>query len=103
MGRLQFHMEILQGNVGTWTHALVHSWHSYTRSRLALQMWMDSTGVSFVTEEARIQGRKVSYPYLLDQKGEPRLDSTNAFMIWFCERCDIVTKKSPPQQATPQF
>ena len=31
---------------------------------------------------------------LLDAEGEPRLASTNAFMIWFCERCDIVTKKS---------
>ena len=57
-------------------------------------MWADSTGTSFAIEEAKIDGRKISYPYLLDVKGQPRLESTNDFMIWFCERCDIVTKKS---------
>ena len=55
-------------------------------SRVALQMWTDETSVSFAIEEAKIDGRKISYPYLLDAKGEPRLESTNAFMIWFCER-----------------
>ena len=68
-------------------------------SRVSLQMWTDETGVSFVIEEAKIDGRKISYPYLLDQKGEPRLESTNDFMIWFCERCDIVTKKSVVEKA----
>ena len=68
-------------------------------SRVSLQMWMDSTGVSFMIEEAKIQGRKVSYPYLLDEKGEPRLESTNDFLVWFCERCDIVTKKSVVEKA----
>ena len=61
-------------------------------SRLSSQIWMDSTGVSFVIEEAKIEGRKISYPYLLDEKGEPRLESTNDFLVWFCERCHIVTK-----------
>ena len=82
-----------------YIHALVHSCSTLMHSRLhasrvSLQMWMDSTGTSFAMEEAKIDGRKISYPYLLDEKGEPRLESTNDFMIWFCERCDIVTKKS---------
>ena len=37
--------------------------------------------------------------YLLDEKGEPRLESTNDFLVWFCERCDIVTKKSVVEKA----
>ena len=62
-------------------------------------MWTDETGVSFAMEEAKIDGRKISYPYLLDEKGEPRLESTNDFLVWFCERCDIVTKKSVVEKA----
>ena len=50
-------------------------------------------------EEAKIEGRKVAYPYLLDTKGEPRLESTNDFLVWFCERCDIATKKSVVEKA----
>jgi len=62
-------------------------------------MWMDETKSSFEMATAKIDGREISYPYLLDDKGEPRLASTNAFMIWFCERCDIVTKKSVVEKA----
>ena len=62
-------------------------------------MWAEETGTSFATEEAKIEGRKVTYPYLLDAKGEPRLESTNDFLVWFCERCDIVTKKSVVEKA----
>ena len=93
-------MEILQG-VGTCscTHALLALMHSRLHSRVSLQMWADSTGVSFAIEEAKIDSRKISYPYLLDQKGEPRLESTNDFLVWFCERCDIVTKKSVVEKA----
>ena len=32
-------------------------------SRLTLQMWTHETGVSFAIEEAKIDGRKISYPY----------------------------------------
>jgi len=77
----------------TLLHSRLHA------SRVSLQMWMDSTGVSFAIEEAKIDGRKISYPYLLDAKGEPRLESTNDFLVWFCERCDIVTKKSVVEKA----
>ena len=62
-------------------------------------MWADSTGTSFAIQEAKIEGRKISYPYLLDQNGEPRLESTNDFLVWYCERCDIVTKKSVVEKA----
>ena len=62
-------------------------------------MWADETSVSFAIEEAKIDSRKISYPYLLDAKGEPRLESTNDFLVWFCERCDIVTKKSVVEKA----
>ena len=95
------------GYNSTWKHfkvmlARVHSHtlvYSYTRARVSLQMWADETGASFATEEAKIEGRKVSYPYLLDAKGEPLLESTNDFLVWFCERCDIVTKKSVVEKA----
>ena len=62
-------------------------------------MWADQTDSSFAMEQAKIEGRKISYPYLLDAKGEPMLESTNAFLIWFCEHCDIVTKKSVVEKA----
>ena len=72
---------------------------SLSLSRHALQMWADEAGQSFTIEEAKIKGRKISYPCLLDQKGEPLLESTNNFLVWFCERCDIVTKKSVVEKA----
>jgi len=80
-------------------HATDHTirydtWSGYNSTWKYFKMWADSTGDAFAIEEAKIDGRKISYPYLLDQKGEPRLESTNDFMVWFCERCDIVTKKS---------
>ena len=62
-------------------------------------MWADANGASLAMEEAKIDGRKISYPYLLDEKGEPRLESTNDFLVWYCERCDIVTKKSVVEKA----
>ena len=62
-------------------------------------MWMEETKSSFEMAKAKIDGRDISYPYLLDAKGEPRLQCTNAFMIWYCERCDIVTKKSVVEKA----
>ena len=62
-------------------------------------MWMDETKSSFEMAKAKIDGRDISYPYLLDAKGEPRLQCTNAFMIWFCERCDIVVKKTVVEKA----
>ena len=52
-------------------------------------MWADEQRLSFTIESAKIEGRTVSYPYLLDEKGEPRLESTNDFLVWFCERCDM--------------
>ena len=62
-------------------------------------MWMDETKSSFEMAKAKIDGRDISYPYLLDAKGEPRLQCTNAFMIWFCERYDIVVKKAVVEKA----
>ena len=47
----------------------------------------------------RPQGRVTVHVPLLDAKGEPRLESTNDFLVWFCERCDIVTKKSVVEKA----
>ena len=63
------------------------------------QMWADETGASFEMAEATIQGRKVSYPYILNDKGEPMLESTNSFLVWYCARCDIVAKKSVVEKA----
>ena len=68
-------------------------------SQLSAQVWADEQRLSFTIESAKIEGRTVSYPYLLDEKGEPRLESTNDFLVWFCERCDIVTKKSVVEKA----
>ena len=59
---------------------------SRTHRTVPVQMWMDETKSSFEMAKAKIDGRDISYPYLLDAKGEPRLQCTNAFMIWFCER-----------------
>jgi len=50
-------------------------------------------------ETAKIEGRDISYPYLLDEKGDPRLESTNDFLVWYCEHADIVTKKSVVEKA----
>ena len=63
-------------------------------------MWADETSASFEMAEATIQGRKVSYPYTLNDKGEPMLESTNSFLVWYCcARCDIVAKKSVVEKA----
>ena len=72
---------------------------SRTHRTVPVQMWMDETKSSFEMAKAKIDGRDISYPYLLDAKGEPRLQCTNAFMIWFCERCDIVVKKTVVEKA----
>ena len=48
-------------------------------------MWADESGASFTMEKAKIEGRDISYPYLLDEKGDPRLESTNDFLVWYCE------------------
>ena len=56
---------------------------SRTHRTVPVQMWMDETKSSFEMAKAKIDGRDISYPYLLDAKGEPRLQCTNAFMIWF--------------------
>ena len=75
------------GYNSTWKYFKVR-WHvpmhlytgtlirSLSLSRHALQMWADEAGQSFTIEEAKIKGRKISYPCLLDQKGEPLLEST---------------------------
>ena len=102
MGRLQLDMEILQGTCQSChvpccsTPALLCS---RTHRTVPVQMWMDETKSSFEMAKAKIDGRDISYPYLLDAKGEPRLQCTNAFMIWYCERCDTVTKKSVVEKA----
>ena len=65
---------------------------SRTHRTVSVQMWMEETKSSFEMAKAKIDGREISYPYLLDAKGEPRLVSTNAFMIWYCVeiRCSVV-------------
>ena len=62
-------------------------------------MWADESGASFTMETAKIDGRDISYPYLLNEKGDPRIESTNDFLVWYCEHADIVTKKSVVEKA----
>ena len=62
-------------------------------------MWANEAGVSFPIEQAKIMGRDISYPLLLDANAEPKLEDTDRFLIWFCEHCDIVTKKSVVEKA----
>ena len=53
-------------------------------------MWADETGASFAVDSAKIEGRSISYPVLLDANSEPMLEATNAFLEWYCAHCDIV-------------
>ena len=53
----------------------------------------------FSNESAKIEGRSISYPVLLDDNSEPRLEDTNSFLEWYCAHCDIVTKKSVVEKA----
>ena len=87
MGRVQLNIQILQGTCQL-PRAMLHSTPALLCSRthyrtVPVQMWMDETKSSFEMAKAKIDGRDISYPYLLDAKGEPRLQCTNAFMIWF--------------------
>ena len=100
MGRVQLDIQVFQGVLAR-AHAPMHLYTpgTHTLARRTLQEWADCSGASFAMENAKIKGRKISYPYLLDETGEPRLESTNDFIIWFCERCDIVTKKTVVEKA----
>jgi hypothetical protein len=62
-------------------------------------MWADETSASFTIDSAKIEGRSISYPVLLDANGEPMLEATNTFLEWYCAHCDIVTKKSVVEKA----
>ena len=62
-------------------------------------MWADETSASFTIDSAKIEGRSISYPVLLDANSEPMLEATNAFLEWYCAHCDIVTKKSVVEKA----
>ena len=70
-----------------------------TCDRDAAQMWADEYGASFAMEKAKIEGRAIEYPLLLNANAEPMLESTNAFLEWFCSRCESVTKKSVVEKA----
>merc|ERR1711964_142752 len=75
------------------------TWTGYNSTWKFFKMWADEAGRSFVMEQGRIEGRQISYPILLDANAEPMLESTNTFLIWYCEHCDIVTKKSVVEKA----
>jgi hypothetical protein len=62
-------------------------------------MWAAETDAKFAFEDAKIDGRKISYPVLLDNDHEPMLESTNTFIEWYCAHCDVVTKKSVVEKA----
>ena len=71
-----------------------------TRTRASSsQMWADEQRLSFLTESAKIEGRAISYPLLLDGDSELRLEDTNTFLEWYCAHCDIVTASRRARQA----
>ena len=64
------------------------------------QAWANETNRSFELQTAKVDGREVVYPLLLDAVGEPMLvEHTNDFLIWFCAHADIVTKRTVVEKA----
>ena len=46
-------------------------------------MWADEQHLQFAIESAKIEGRAVSYPLLLDANSELRLEDCNTFLLWW--------------------
>ena len=56
------------------------------------QRWAAETNTPLEYADAEIEGKPVQYPILLDAAGEPCLEMTNAFLLWYA---DLPTDEQP--------
>ena len=56
---------------------------------LSIQTWAKETGRTFTIEDGRCDDRPIKYPVVVDAKGEPILEETTPFLLWYAEHTEL--------------